>query len=385
MIKTLFTSSTSAAFEWQNDLPYYKEKEYKIYIGEKEVYSGNTNVFSLFDLTPNTEYTIICRDPELQHSFSTKKESAVLNVLDFGATGDGKTDDTIAIQTAINCLPKDARLYFPKGIYLSGALCLKSHITLDIPEGTELLGSTDRTKYPIIPGKLLDMQSGEEVHLGTWEGNAVPMHQALLFAQHAEDITIVGRGKVNGNADIAGWWINVKEQPYGRPRLMFFNRCDKINVHGIHGCNAASWQMHPYFSKNVSFYDMFISAPKDSPNTDAIDPMVSMLTSVVTDGTGTAAAVCIHRADLVGPQDGLAGYCRVLAAEVAVGLQRAGKSGRGLAAPDGLQQQGLLVGGGKVVLPGDVGKHGFTPLHVSFQGAHEAGCAVWRVVVGGGF
>ena len=272
MIKTLFTSSTSAAFEWQNDLPYYKEKEYKIYIGEKEVYSGNTNVFSLFDLAPNTEYIITSPELGAEHRFTTKKESAVLNVRDFGATGDGKTDDTVAIQTAINCLPRGARLYFPKGTYLTGALCLKSHITLDIPDGATILGSTDRAKYPVIPGKIFDMQSGEEVHFGTWEGNAVPMHQALLFAQYAEDISIVGRGVVNGNAEVTGWWINVKEQPYGRPRLMFFNRCDGINVHGIHGCNSASWQMHPYFSKNVSFFDMFISAPKDSPNTDAIDP-----------------------------------------------------------------------------------------------------------------
>ena len=281
MIKTLFTSSTSACFEWQNDLPYYKEKEYTIYLNGKEAYRGNTNIFSLFDLTPNTEYTITASDGSAEHKFSTKTESAVVNVRDFGAVGDGITDDTVAIQTALNCLPTDARLYFPKGTYLCGAICLKSHITLDIPEGATLLGSTDRAKYPIIPGKILDMRSGDELHFGTWEGNAVPMHQALLFAQHAEDISIVGRGTVNGNAEVAGWWINVKDQPYGRPRLMFFNRCNNINVHGIHGCNSASWQMHPYFSSNVSFLDMFISAPKDSPNTDAIDPEACDVVNII--------------------------------------------------------------------------------------------------------
>ena len=98
------------------------------------------------------------------------------------------------------------------------------------------------------------------------------MHQALIFAEHAEDITIVGPGCINGNAPNAGWWIGFKERPVGRPRLMFFNRCDGVHVHGVHACDAASWQMHPYFSKNVDFLDMFISAPKDSPNTDAIDP-----------------------------------------------------------------------------------------------------------------
>ena len=57
MIKTLFLSSTSACFEWQNNLPYYHEGEYTILLDGKEVFKGSTNVFSLFDLTPNTKYT----------------------------------------------------------------------------------------------------------------------------------------------------------------------------------------------------------------------------------------------------------------------------------------------------------------------------------------
>ena len=272
MIKLLFTSSTSACFEWQNDLPYYNDKEYTIFLNGEQVIKGNTNIFSLFDLLPGTKYTLTSPEFEGAFEFSTKTESAAVNVRDFGAIGDGKTDDTMAVQTAINCLPRGGRLYFPKGTYLVAPLCLKSHITLDIPEGSCILGSADRSKYPVIPGKILDMVNGEELFFGTWEGNAVPMHQALIFAEFAEDITIVGRGMINGNAPEAGWWINVKEQPVGRPRLMFFNRCEGIHVHGVHACDAASWQMHPYFSKEVDFLDMFISAPKDSPNTDAIDP-----------------------------------------------------------------------------------------------------------------
>ena len=272
MIKVLFTSSTSACFEWHNDLPYYKGEEYKIYLNGVEAYSGNTNVFSLFDLTPNTKYTITSPSLEGELEFITNSESAAINVRDFGAVGNGVTDDTMAVQTAINCLPRGGRLYFPMGTYVVAPLCLKSHITLDIPEGSKLLGSTDRSRYPVIPGFTVDMVSGEEHFFGTWEGNAIPMHQALIFAEHAEDITIVGKGVVDGNAPAAGWWLDFKERPVGRPRLMFFNRCDGVRVHGIHACDAASWQMHPYFSTNVDFLDMFISAPKDSPNTDAIDP-----------------------------------------------------------------------------------------------------------------
>ena len=272
MINLLFTSSTSACFEWHNDLPYYTEEDYVIYLNDKQVYSGNTNVFSIFDLAPNTKYTITSPSLSEPFEFTTKSESIAINVKDFGAVGDGVSDDTVAVQSAINCLPRNGRLYFPEGTYLVAPLCLKSHITLDIPEGTKILGSPDRSRYPVIPGTVLDMVSGEEHIFGVWEGNAVPMHQALIFAEHAEDITIVGKGVVDGNAPEAGWWIGFKERPVGRPRLMFFNRCEGIRVHGIHACNSPSWHMHPHFSKNVDFLDMFISAPKDSPNTDAIDP-----------------------------------------------------------------------------------------------------------------
>lgn len=272
MIKTLFTSSTSACFEWQNDLPYYKGEEYVIKLNGKKVHKGNTNVFSLYGLKPGEKYVITSPSLEGTLEFTTKTETAAIDVCDFGAIGDGVHDDTLAIQTAINCLPRGGRLFFPEGTYLTAPLCLKSHITLEFSKNATLLGVTDESRYPVIPGKILDIVNGEECFFGVWEGNAVPMHQSLIFAEYAEDITIVGPGKIDGNAHNAAWWINVKERKIARPRLMFFNRCDGIRVHGVHACNAASWQMHPYFSKNVDFLDMFISAPKDSPNTDAIDP-----------------------------------------------------------------------------------------------------------------
>jgi hypothetical protein len=46
-------------------------------------------------------------------------DGAPVNVLDFGAVGDGVTDDTVAIQAAINALsPLGGTLYFPKGAYI---------------------------------------------------------------------------------------------------------------------------------------------------------------------------------------------------------------------------------------------------------------------------
>ena len=281
MLKVLFVSSVSAAFEWQNELPYYTEREYTVYLNGREAYRGTTNVFSLFGLTPATEYTVTSDVLDGELVFSTHEESVAVSVRDFGAMGDGSTDDSVAIQTAINCLPRGARLVFPAGTYLTAPICLKSHTTLDLNEGATILGIPDKARYPVIPGEIPDLDGGDTVHFGTWEGNAVKMHQALVFAEYIEDVTIVGPGRVDGNAEAAGWWIDVKKQPIGRPRLFFFNRCEGMHVHGVVAANSPSWQFHPYFSRNVDLIDIEIQAPKDSPNTDAIDPEACDVVNII--------------------------------------------------------------------------------------------------------
>ncbi|MBL3664540.1 right-handed parallel beta-helix repeat-containing protein [Streptomyces sp. M2CJ-2] len=55
-------------------------------------------------------------------------------VRSYGAVGDGTTDDTIAIQTAINACPVGGIVYFPRGVYRTSA-------TLDWKNGVTLLGS----------------------------------------------------------------------------------------------------------------------------------------------------------------------------------------------------------------------------------------------------
>ncbi len=41
----------------------------------------------------------------------------IKNVKDFGATGDGTTDDTAAVQAALNAATHASPVYFPKGVY----------------------------------------------------------------------------------------------------------------------------------------------------------------------------------------------------------------------------------------------------------------------------
>ncbi len=287
MFKLLFAGSTSACFELENDRPYFAPETYTIYLDGKEAGRKDSNVFSLFGLKPGKEYTLGISLPKKAHGnndgadqensvirelrFKTKEEDCALDVRSFGACGDGKTDDTTAIQTAIHCMPPGSRLYFPAGTYLTRPLFLKSHICLEFSEGSVLLGSTERESYPIVPGFVKNLD-GDEVHFGGFEGLPITMYQSLLTAEYAEDITIIGPGTVDGNAQNSDFWTGFHEFPAARPRLFFFNRCKNINVHGLKAQNSPSWQFHPYYSEDLCFYDIHIHAPKDSPNTDALDP-----------------------------------------------------------------------------------------------------------------
>ena len=273
MLNLLYAGSVSACFELVNEAPYYAPEKFDVLLDGRKQMECESNVFSLFDLEPGRDYTVNIKSESLDEClrFQTKTERCALSVRDFGALGDGEHDDTAALQTAISFLPENGRLVVPAGTYLTKPLILKSHMTLELKEGATLLGWPNREDWPASPGVVRAL-NGEEFHFGGFEGEAKPMYQSLLTGQYAEDIAVVGRGTVDGNGGNTDFWTNFRNFELARPRLMFFNRCKGVTLHGLHACNSPSWQLHPYYSEQVGIYDVFISAPKNSPNTDAIDP-----------------------------------------------------------------------------------------------------------------
>ncbi len=272
-IKTIFVGSSSACFELENQNPYYAPEPYQIFLNGEEAFVCDSNVFSLFSLEADRDYQVELKAESFETTFGfhTVSETCAISVKDFGAVGDGATDDTEAIRMAIGYLPAGGRLVFPEGVYRTRPLLLKSHMTLELMANARILGTPHREEWPIAPGAVQSL-SGKEVYFGGFEGDSCPMYQSLITAQYAEDIRIVGQGFIDGNAEEAGWWVDFKSFPAARPRLMFFNRCKDIVIHGIHACQSPSWQLHPYYSENIGIYQVHISAPKISPNTDAIDP-----------------------------------------------------------------------------------------------------------------
>ena len=271
MFNIIFKSSTSVTIEQVNN-DVYKTNNYSVYLNNKLVAENvETNVYSLFNLIPNTEYVLRINDYE--QVIKTDYEYVCLNVLDFGAKGDGINNDTNFIQACINACPKNGRVYIPGGKYYTGPIFLKSDITIELAEDAHLIGDIDRNHYPILPGMTYTTDEMGEYNLGSWEGNPLDCFASIITGINVENVKIIGKGIIDGNAHNSDWWVDVRtKRGAWRPRGVFLNHCSNISFQGVMVTNTPSWNLHPYFSKGIRFIDMRLVSPKDSPNTDGCDP-----------------------------------------------------------------------------------------------------------------
>ena len=137
----------------------------------------------------------------------------VCDVRDDGASGNGKTKDTQAIQKAIEaCAQKGAGVvFFPPGSYLTGTINLRSNVTLHIEAGATLLASPDVEDYPLLPNPY-----EPESRRGS----------ALVYGEGLENVTLTGRGAVDGQGML--WW----------QRTHLPTRPVDIDFHGHHLANS---------------------------------------------------------------------------------------------------------------------------------------------------
>jgi polygalacturonase len=265
-----YLSSRSITLEWQNESIYYTPKSYDVYLNDHRVLSNlKTNVFSVYDLNPSSFYEIRVDDYSI--SFKTACEKTI-NVKDLGAIGDGFSDDTDAFNQAINLSNKDTMIYVPKGTYLITPLFLKSYTSIYLSSEATLLGHTNRMLYPILPEAM--SIDGQDLEISSWEGTPAKTHASLLTAINQSHLQILGNGTIDCQAELSDWWSQPKEMKNGsyRPKGLFFSFCKNIVIQGITLKNTPSWSIHPYFSDHLKFYDILVTNPKDSPNTDGLDP-----------------------------------------------------------------------------------------------------------------
>lgn len=86
------------------------------------------------------------------------KSLATLNVKDYGAVGDGVTDDTSAIKSALND-GKNRRIYFPEGEYkITGELPVRGYTTV-LGKNAEIKASSDLAAMMEIKGENISIQN----------------------------------------------------------------------------------------------------------------------------------------------------------------------------------------------------------------------------------
>lgn len=174
------------------------------------------------------------------------------SVRDFGAVGDGKALDTVAFQKALDMAAKAGGgiVRVPEGNYVTGSLVLKSHTTLHLDSGANLLGSANAEDYPLIRAR--------------WEGIETNCHRALISADHAKDIFITGSGSIEGNPAVGRL-----RNPRG-PTVIETIECDNVRVEGVTLKSSRMWTLHPAYCHDVRISGVTFNT--SGANSDGIDP-----------------------------------------------------------------------------------------------------------------
>ncbi|MBN1348324.1 glycoside hydrolase family 28 protein [candidate division KSB1 bacterium] len=216
-------------------------------------------------------------------------------ITDFGANGDGKTDCSGAFKNAIEkChAAGGGRVTVSNGIFLTGAIHLKSNVNLHITENATILFCNDTKKYlPVV--------------FTRFEGVECMNYSPFIYAFEQENIAITGEGTLDGQADSTIWWswagkiefgasplnpdqnidrdalfqmaedgIPVEDRIFGEGHYLRINfiqpyKCKNILIEGVTIKRSPMWEIHPVLCENVTVQNVTIIS--HGPNNDGCNP-----------------------------------------------------------------------------------------------------------------
>lgn len=164
-----------------------------------------------------------------------------IDITDYGAVNGGEVLCTTAIQQAIDKAAElECEVYVPEGIYLTGALFLKSNMSLNLAKGATLLGTTEGNNDPI---KRICVVGAEIQH-----------PTGIINVFRASHVRVQGAGVIEGQG-----FSNV-----------IVHECSDIQLEGFHSVCSGSPNIQICCSENVCVKGLTISDNND-PGTDGID------------------------------------------------------------------------------------------------------------------
>lgn len=197
-------------------------------------------------------------DPLLRRQFLAAVSAAaarpgLISVREKGASGDGASLDTKAIQQAIEACAAAGGgvVYFPPGRYLTGTVYLKSHLTLYLERGAQILGSKNLEDYPVTVAKYRSYTDNYT-------------ERSLVYAEDLEDIGLEGSGVIDGQG--AAFKGEYKVRPY----LIRMIGCRNVTVSGVTLRDSPMWVQHYLACDNVYIRGISV-ASRVNANNDGID------------------------------------------------------------------------------------------------------------------
>lgn len=196
-----------------------------------------------------------------------KSVAAIHDVQDYGARGNGLALDTEALQAAIDTCAQQGGgvVLVAPGVYRTGTIKLKDHVTLHLVAGAVLQGSTDLAHYQ--PRDLVRADGATNIAitgLGTIDGSGPAFWRQRRDRAH-EDTEDAWRY-------VATWDYEHVKRPGHAVRIM---NSDRVRIRDVTLRNSPSWTLSFNNCRDVVVDGVTIRNPLYGPNTDGIDIMSS--------------------------------------------------------------------------------------------------------------